>query len=264
MNLFNYKIWLLLFGLATVGLSFWTLDFLSIFYINANKNNVEIISPTTEFKKESPPKDKSFPNDDGSLWDAFKTNNKDLISESEKINNEKQQDSSEVKNYEELAENQKPLINNNFEKKLDQSKHANLEDNKKKENINLDGIQKKEIDKNKSNLEDNEILDASDDNIKPENEKKAEFKKDNRDSSQFFLQIASVSSEGLVVKEWDRLNKKYANQLNNFKYKIQKAILKDKGTFYRIFLGEFASKSDANKFCKEIILLKNCIIKKIE
>ena len=263
MNFLNYKIWLVVFIILTIVLSAWTLNLLT--FINTsitNSNNIEIISPSKEFKKEFPPEDNSIPYEDRSLWNAFKTQNLDDNGSQEIIDNKKEIIDDVVKTDETYNEKSKQLNKDHVKKSLDNNEVLLPDDNKKKEYSNYNLGQKKLTTTGKSKVEEKKKLDAAEENIKPTNIKEGEAKTEKNNA--FYLQIASLPKEELVIKEWARLKKKFTNEFDDFKYKTEKVLLNEKGTFYRIFLGEFSSKLEANRFCKEIMILKNCIIKIIQ
>mgnify|MGYP001218206012 CR=1 FL=1 len=263
MNFLNYKIWLVVFIILTIVLSAWTLNLLTFINTNiTNSNNIEIISPSKEFKKELPPEDNSIPYEDRSLWNAFKTQNLDDIGSQEIIGNKKEIIDDVVKSDDTYIEKSKPLNKDQVKKSLDNNEVLFPEDNKKKKYSNNNLDQKKQTAAVKPKVEEKKKLDAVEENIKPSNKKEGEAKTEKNNA--FYLQIASLPKEELVIKEWARLKRKFSNELDDFKYKTEKVLLNEKGTFYRIFLGEFSSKLEANRFCKEIMILKNCIIKIIQ
>ena len=77
------------------------------------------------------------------------------------------------------------------------------------------------------------------------------------------IQLASVSEVILIDKEWNRLTKIYKDLLNK-KYNYKKINLKNGKTFYRLLVGEFASKGQASDFCKLSLKRDICIIKYYE
>ena len=77
----------------------------------------------------------------------------------------------------------------------------------------------------------------------------------------FYVQVASLSKEYLVEKEWNRFKKNYSKYMTNLIYISQKAELKDNRVFYRLLVGKFKSKKEANNFCDQLSISK-CIIKK--
>ena len=75
------------------------------------------------------------------------------------------------------------------------------------------------------------------------------------------MQIASLSKKNLVEKEWNRIKKKNSKYMSNLTYISQKAKLKDNRVFFRLLVGKFRSKKEANTFCDNLNFSK-CIIKK--
>ena len=74
--------------------------------------------------------------------------------------------------------------------------------------------------------------------------------------------VASLSKKELVDKEWERLKRKYSENLINLNYIVEKIKLQNNKTFFRLLVGEFNDKSFAEKFCLNLNLKTNCIIKK--
>ena len=77
----------------------------------------------------------------------------------------------------------------------------------------------------------------------------------------FYVQVASLSKKDLVEKEWNRFKKKYSKYMTNLIYISQKAELKDNRVFFRLLVGKFMSKKEANNFCDKLSISK-CIVKK--
>ena len=73
--------------------------------------------------------------------------------------------------------------------------------------------------------------------------------------------MASLSKKDLVEKEWNRFKKKNSKYMTNLTYITQKATLKDNRVFFRLLIGKFKSKNEANIFCNNLSISK-CIIKK--
>ena len=77
----------------------------------------------------------------------------------------------------------------------------------------------------------------------------------------FYVQVASLSKKDLVEKEWNRFKKKHFKYITDLIYISQKAELKDNRVFFRLLVGKFKSKKEANIFCDKLSISK-CIIKK--
>ena len=77
----------------------------------------------------------------------------------------------------------------------------------------------------------------------------------------FYVQVASLSKKDLVEKEWNRFKKKHSKYMTNLIYISQKAELKDNRVFFRLLVGKFMSKKEANNFCDKLSISK-CIVKK--
>ena len=67
--------------------------------------------------------------------------------------------------------------------------------------------------------------------------------------------------KSLVEKEWNRFKKKNSKFTTNLTYISQKAELKDNRVFFRLLVGKFKSREEANIFCENLSISK-CIIKK--
>ena len=231
-----YKIWIGLFILINLTLFFWSLDLFNYFENNnINKENINIIKPEQEFKKSLPPKDESFPNEKSKVWSAFEDN----------------------KNFKQVIK-EDSLLENNI-KKNDSGKEVE-DDLLKKEKIKLDenSTSKEKAVNNKSSLKNSEKKSTNANNIK-----KKELKPNNIESLFFYVQIASLSKQDLVQKEWKRLKSKYSTNMKDLIYISQEANLKDNRTFYRLLVGKFKNKNMAKIFCKKLNIKTNCIIKKI-
>lgn len=76
----------------------------------------------------------------------------------------------------------------------------------------------------------------------------------------YYVQLASISSESAAPKEWVKLQKTYS-ALSDAKYRVQRADLGAKGIFYRIQAGPM-SKDSAKSICDAVKAQKpgGCII----
>ena len=73
--------------------------------------------------------------------------------------------------------------------------------------------------------------------------------------------MASLSKKDLVEKEWNRFKNKHSKYMTDLIYISQKAKLKDNRVFFRLLVGKFISKKEANSFCNKLNINK-CILKK--
>ena len=97
---------------------------------------------------------------------------------------------------------------------------------------------------------------------KKENNQSSDEKKDIKYKS-YYIQMASLSKQELVVKEWERLKKKYSEEFKGLTYITQKAILNKENTFFRLMVGKFNTKEEASDFCSKMKMQDICIIKEI-
>ncbi|RPH05239.1 MAG: SPOR domain-containing protein [Alphaproteobacteria bacterium TMED93] len=87
--------------------------------------------------------------------------------------------------------------------------------------------------------------------------------KNNIITKAFFIQLASVSDENLVIVEWKRLLVIYP-ELSMKKYDYKKVNLKNGETYYRILLGKFKTKKESEEFCQNILKKNKCLIRSYE
>lgn len=76
-------------------------------------------------------------------------------------------------------------------------------------------------------------------------------KKSSASKSGFKAQLASLKSEAAAQKEWKMLRNRYAKELKGVTMSIDRVSL-SKGTFYRLHVGPFKSKTEAKSFCKRL------------
>lgn len=67
----------------------------------------------------------------------------------------------------------------------------------------------------------------------------------------YFVQLASVTSQGATKAEWTKLKKKFNAELGGLDYSVQEANLGERGTYYRIRVGPY-SKEYASQLCGSI------------
>ena len=66
------------------------------------------------------------------------------------------------------------------------------------------------------------------------------------------VQIASARSEGLAQREWSDQVRKYPDVLANLSLTVQRAVVKNRGTFYRVQGGPFADRDAADSVCRKL------------
>ena len=248
----SYKIWIILFIIVNLFLLLWSLGYFKFLEEKfAIQEDIIVIEPDNQFTKYLAPKDQSFPNEKSKVWQAFedKPNQEEIL-----LNNKKEENNFENKNNK---------IENNKET---ESSHANMEskliDDEKVKIITSDKnqmLEKKNISEEKK-LKNNVRINNEQTTNKSKNNLNLDENNSNKVSI-FYVQIASLSKKDLVAKEWNRIKKKNSRYMSNLTYISQKAELKDKRVFFRLLVGKFNSKKEANIFCDNLSISK-CIIKK--
>jgi len=66
------------------------------------------------------------------------------------------------------------------------------------------------------------------------------------------VQIASAKSEGQAQREWTTQVSKYPDVLSNLSLTVQRAVVKDRGTFYRVQGGPFQDRTAADSVCRKL------------
>ncbi len=66
------------------------------------------------------------------------------------------------------------------------------------------------------------------------------------------VQIASTKSEGLAQREWSAQVSKYPDVLSSLSLTVQRAVVKNRGTFYRVQGGPFADRDAADSVCRKL------------
>lgn len=79
----------------------------------------------------------------------------------------------------------------------------------------------------------------------------------------YVVQLASIKDKSRAESEWKKLSSKYSPTLSGVPYRVEMAILGEKGTFYRIQAGPMP-KDSANSICSKIKAINpnGCIVKK--
>ena len=248
----SYKIWIILFTIVNLFLLAWSLGYFKFLEEKfAIQDNVIVIEPDNQFKKYLVPKDQSFPNDKSKVWQAFedKQNQEEILQNNQKAESNIENKSNKIENNKEIENAQLKKEN----KLIDDEKVEikNLETNQMSKEKNESEEKKLKTD-DKTN--DNQIINKSKNNYNLE---------DNKTNKEviFYVQVASLSKKALVEKEWKRFKKKNSKYMTNLTYISQKAELKDNRVFFRLLVGKFNTKKEANIFCDNLSINK-CIIKK--
>jgi len=66
------------------------------------------------------------------------------------------------------------------------------------------------------------------------------------------VQIASTRSEGLAQREWSDQVKRHPDVLSKLSLTVQRAIVKNRGTFYRVQGGPFENRDAADSVCRAL------------
>ena len=242
----SYKIWIILFVIINLLLLIWSMGYLKFLeekFIAQDK--VLVIKPDNNFNKTPPPKDESFPNEKSKIWGAFENKVKE----------------------EEVLENNKE-VKDAFKNKDSKSENNIESENKSVDNIQTDtqSPETEQISEKKNKFEEKKPhskIKSNEDQIQNELKNIDSLEENNAIELVFFyVQVASLSKENLVEIEWNRFKKKNSDYLANLIYIPQKTILNDNRVFYRLLVGKFKSKKEANNFCNKLTLSK-CIIRKI-
>ena len=248
----SYKIWIILFIIVNLLLLVWSLGYLKFLEEKfATQEDIIVIEPDNQFKKYLAPKDQSFPNEKSKIWQAFedKLNHDEILPNNKKSENNFENKSNKIENNNEtengIANKENKLIGDGKVEIKTSEANQMLEEKNSSEEIKLKSEHKTNndqiINKSKNNY-----------NLQENNTKKEVI---------FYVQVASLSKKDLVKKEWNRFKKKNSKYMTNLTYISQKAELKDNRVFFRLLVGKFNSKKEANIFCESLSLNK-CIIKK--
>ncbi len=254
----SYKIWIILFVIINLLLLAWSLGYIKFFEEKFfTKDNIIVIEPDYVFKKSLPPKDESFPNEKSKVWGAF-----DKRQSPEKI----LQNDTELENRNNKVENVLENKNNKVENIRELESPLENQDNKLVDNAQIDKkplATNQLLDKNSSEeKKPNTVFKTKKDKIQNKSKNNDYLEKNKIDKEViFYVQVASLSRDNLVEKEWSRLRKKHSESMKNLIYISQKAELKDSRVFFRLLVGKFLSKNEANIFCDKLSIAK-CIIKK--
>ena len=244
----SFKLWIILFVIINLLLLIWSLGYFKFLEEKiVTQDNIIVIEPDNQFKKSLPPKDESFPNEKSKVWGAFEDRKNSLQimqrnTEEENKNNKRESD----KKIEGVIENKENKSINDEQFDLKSSKNdLILEETNSSEKKNL----KDDLIKNNNHIQDKS---KNNENLKEKNADEALV---------FYVQVASLSKKDLVEKEWNRLKKKHSKYMTDLIYIFQKAELEDNRVFFRLLVGKFISKKEANDFCDKLSISK-CIVKK--
>ena len=244
----SFKLWIILFVIINLLLLIWSLGYFKFLEEKiVTQDNIIVIEPDNQFKKSLPPKDESFPNEKSKVWGAFEDRKNSLQimqrnTEEENKNNKRESD----KKIEGVIENKENKSINDEQFDLKSSKNdLILEETNSSEKKNL----KDDLIKNNNHIQDKS---KNNENLKEKNADEALV---------FYVQVASLSKKDLVEKEWNRLKKKHSKYMTDLIYIFQKAELEDNRVFFRLLVGKFMSKKEANDFCDKLGI-NTCIVKK--
>ena len=248
----SYKIWIIFFIIVNLFLLVWSLGYFKFLEEKfAIQDDIIVIEPDNQFKKYPAPEDQSFPNEKSKIWQAFE----DKQDQGEILKNNKDEENN-FKNKSNKIENDKETenIQVNKENKLIDDLQVNI----KPSESNLVLEEKNRSEEKKLN----NIFKTNNDQITNKSKKNFNLEENNSNKvSVFYVQVASLSKKDLVEKEWNRIKKKNPKYMSNLTYISQKAQLKDNRVFFRLLVGKFRSKNEANIFCDNLSISK-CIIKK--
>ena len=243
----SYKIWIILFVIINLLLLIWSFGNFKFFEDKlAKKDDIIVIEPENQFKKSLPPKDESFPNEKSKVWGAFEDKkspeqilqrNTKQENKNNKIENNNELDSARVNKENKSIDDEKSDVNSSKKNQMLEKKNE-LEEKKLQDDL----INNHKQSQNKS---------KNNENLKEKDADKPVF---------FYVQVASLSKKDLVEKEWNRFKKKHSKYMIDLIYISQKAKLKDNRVFYRLLVGKFISKKEANIFCDKLSMSK-CIVK---
>ena len=248
----SYKIWIILFLIVSLLLLVWSLGYFKFLEEKfAIQDEIIVIEPDNQFKKYPAPKDQSFPNENSKVWQAYE----DRQNQGE-ILKKNQDEENNFENKSNKKENNKEIENVQVNKENKLIDDGQVEIKPSESNLMLEEKNNSKEKKLNNNLKTNN------DQIIKESKNNLNLKENNTDKLLvFYVQVASLSKKDLVEKEWNRIKKKNSKYMSNLTYISQKAELKDNRVFFRLLVGKFRSKKEANIFCDNLSLIK-CIIKR--
>lgn len=80
---------------------------------------------------------------------------------------------------------------------------------------------------------------------------KTKVEKKASSAGSYYVQLGSLQTEKDAKAAWSTFQNQYTNLLNNASYRINKKVIENKGTFYRLQAGGF-SQEQANSTCQKI------------
>jgi len=66
------------------------------------------------------------------------------------------------------------------------------------------------------------------------------------------IQLASVQSQALAEKAWETQVKQYGDLLSKLTLTVQRAVIQDRGTYYRVQAGPFQDRESADAACRKL------------
>ena len=80
-------------------------------------------------------------------------------------------------------------------------------------------------------------------------------------AGRYFVQLASVRSDGGARKEWARMQRAHPDLLGDLELSVQSADLGERGIFFRIRTGPFPNRATAQDMCWQIKAAKlGCLV----
>ncbi len=77
----------------------------------------------------------------------------------------------------------------------------------------------------------------------------------------YFVQLASVRSDGGARQEWARMQRAHPDLLGDLELSVQSADLGERGIFFRIRTGPFPNRATAQDMCGQIEAAKlGCLV----
>ena len=80
-------------------------------------------------------------------------------------------------------------------------------------------------------------------------------------AGRYFVQLASVRSDGGARKEWVRMQRAHPDLLGDLELSVRSADLGERGVFFRIRTGPFPNRATAQDMCGQIEAVKlGCLV----
>ena len=80
-------------------------------------------------------------------------------------------------------------------------------------------------------------------------------------AGRYFVQLASVKSDGGAREEWARMQRAHPDLLGDLELSVQSADLGERGIFFRIRTGPFPNRATARDMCWQIKAAKlDCLV----